>query len=150
MGSTMGLRRVPRWAWALVGALFVVAAVYTLTLPLREDVLFTGRHPAYLVLVAPRAVVRTFPLHESMPGSVVYEHDAADGPAPARLTVTFSSRTDPQRALEAYAGTCSARGYRTERAGGQVECRAPGYAIAVGARPQAGGSDVTITFEEEP
>jgi hypothetical protein len=137
---------------ALPVLILIPAAIYAITLPLREDVRFSSRHPAYLVLVAPRAVVRSFPLHQAISDSTMYEHDAADGPAPARLTVTFATLVEPAQTLEEYSRICSARGYQPVTSPGpvHVQCRAPGYAITVGASKQENRNEVSIVFEEEP
>jgi hypothetical protein len=126
----------------------IVLASYGLTLPLRSDVTFGRRSIAFLELIAPRTVVRTFPVHRAT-SDVQYEYDAADGPAPARITVMFGTAVEADALLAAYSRYCAERGLQPAPAKNGLTCHAKGYQIAIQPSIGAQRNQVVIVFEEE-
>ena len=144
----VGRRRSKILGVALVVVAVIVPALYGLTLPLRSDVMFGRRSIAYLELVAPRTVIRTFPVHRAT-SDVQYEYDAADGPAPARITVMFGTAAEADALLAAYSRYCAERGLQPAPAKNGLTCHAKGYQIAIQPSVGAQRNQVVLVFEEE-
>lgn len=145
-------RRRRVWIGAGLFVLAVGAGLYSLSLILREDVHFRSGELAYYVLVAPYRTMRTFPLYGALRHSVRYEYDAADGPAPARVSCVFTSTATGEALLHAYAAHCPPQregpwGTTTGNRG--LQCHAPGYHISIAVDTVENGTAVLIVFEEE-
>ena len=128
-------------------AAVAAAVLYCFALMLKEDVEFRVGQLAYYILVAPYGTLRDFPIYAATPTDVRYEYDAADGPAPARLTMTVHSPASAPSILDRYAEYCALRD--SEIIADTVQCETSDYSIAIIATELQDGARLIITFEEK-
>lgn len=143
-----------------VGLLSVILAIlYAGSLILRDEVEFRSGDVISWIL-ASSVTIRDFPTPgaDATPRKLIYR--AGDGPAPARIVLSFDSRESPSSVVASLATYCAAQKYEVKGAGVEqpptptpapaLQCVASDYLISITLKPrEPHGASVIVEFEEK-
>jgi hypothetical protein len=138
---------------ACIAGGLALALFYAGSLVIRDEVAFHDGDLASWIL-AHSATIRDFPTPGAAPGPKALRYRAGDGPAPARVVLSFDSREPPSSILDALSTYCVSRGYQVIPGGNQrsfgLQCLAPDYLISITLTPRMpGGASAVAEFEEK-